>query len=389
MPSLGKRVYRVLSFGFFAKAPRPSTSLWSRLALAATLVGCSSAAEVSGEETGVVESAILGGVRDDAPTANDAIVALRIGDGSPFELCTGSLIAPNLVLTARHCLATELSDDIDCDEKGLSHNGKQAGSPTKPESVHIHLGATPDFSGPPAANGLTIFHPDSNAICNTDIALVVLDRPIANVTPLAIRLDRGVNPGERITAIGYGQSDQNKRLGTRFRKENIEVMGVGPMPRTASTGRPALGAAEFEVGRSICQGDSGGPAISQTTGAIVGVVSRGVECNLDFGHIYTKTAGFQQLFDRALSDAQAKLVPEAWPESDVAKDLAASSSAVTRSTRSGVTEPMTAPTETSSASGCSTASVSRSRTASPWATAIALALAGLLRGRAGRRRSSS
>jgi secreted trypsin-like serine protease len=76
-----------------------------------------------------------------------------------------------------------------------------------------------------------------------------------------------------------------------------------------SASNTPLGAHEFEVGKSICRGDSGGPAISEETGAVIGVVSRGGSCDEDFGHIYTTTAGFPDLFGDAfkLADAEPTL----------------------------------------------------------------------------------
>src|SRR5437016_3853269 len=49
---------------------------------------------------------IFGGNKDDDGAQGSApgVVALRVGDGSTFELCSGTLIAPNVVLTARHCV---------------------------------------------------------------------------------------------------------------------------------------------------------------------------------------------------------------------------------------------------------------------------------------------
>ena len=77
-----------------------------------------------------------------------------------------------------------------------------------------------------------------------------------------------------------------------------------------SPSKTPLGAHEFEVGKSICQGDSGGPAISEETGAVIGVVSRGGNCGEDFGHIYTTTSGFNDLFAQAFTLANASPVLE-------------------------------------------------------------------------------
>jgi hypothetical protein len=99
-----------------------------------------------------------------------------------------------------------------------------------------------------------------------------------------------------VRAVGYGQNDKGMPIGIRVRKDDVAVLAVG---QTLSQSETPLGSREFEVGLSICQGDSGGPAINESTGAVVGVVSRGGSCDDNFGHIYTGTAGFTQLFTQA------------------------------------------------------------------------------------------
>jgi secreted trypsin-like serine protease len=111
-----------------------------------------------------------------------------------------------------------------------------------------------------------------------------------------------------IRSIGYGQNDQSSPIGTRFRKAGVAVLAQG---KAVSPSKTPLGAHEFEVGMSICQGDSGGPAISEETGAVIGVVSRGGGCSEDFGHIYTTTSGFDQMFDDAFTLAGATPKSEA------------------------------------------------------------------------------
>src|SRR5687767_3777249 len=69
------------------------------------LGGCAVAAEGDFDATGSTSSALYAGVIDNDANATSSVVALRVGDGSPFELCTGALIAPNVVLTARHCVS--------------------------------------------------------------------------------------------------------------------------------------------------------------------------------------------------------------------------------------------------------------------------------------------
>ncbi len=361
------------------KISPPSTYAFSALVPVLLFAAACSApiAQASDSEaTGSVESALYGGVLDDDASSNNAVVALRIGNGSPFELCSGVLIAPNVVMTARHCISHNITDDIDCDENGISKNGNQVGDDVSPKTVHVMLGATPDFNAAPAANGKLIFRPTGQTICNTDLAMVVLDKAITSVVPMKIRLEEGVTAGESIRAVGYGQNDKNVRLGTRFRKDGIKVMASGSTPRNGSTGRPAIAGSEFEVGKSICQGDSGGPAISEVTGAVVGIVSRGVDCSLDFGHIYTRTAGFKTLFDRTFAEAGGAPVEEVAPEG--APSASGSGGSATRSASETTSAPaVTNLSATSNDKGCSQSGASPQGSAGFAFGAALVALVGL------------
>ncbi len=246
------------------------------------------------------ETRIFGGEIDDDQEAVSSVVALKVGTAGSYELCSGVLVAPNVVLTARHCVATSITTSVSCDEKGNSTNGSHVSGDLPASAVAVYTGATPKFSEQPDAVGTAIVAPSSDILCDSDIALVVLDEAIPGVEPVAVRLGVGVSPGETIRSVGYGQNDQKKPLGTRLRKPGVAVLAMGS---GVSASRTALGPHEFEVGRSICQGDSGGPAISEDTGAVVGVVSRGGDCEENFGHIYTTTAGWRQLFDAAFAVA--------------------------------------------------------------------------------------
>jgi MYXO-CTERM domain-containing protein len=299
------------------RSPEHSSSTWiarasaSRASLGALAlalaVGACGPAPSSGEVSGATSEAIYGGTLDNDAQQNQAVVSLKIGDTTPFELCSASLIAPNVVLTARHCVSVNLTQGVACDENGASGNGPQVGADEPVATIHVYLGANPNFGGVPAASGKAIFHTASDVLCNGDMALVVLDRNINGVTPLKVRLTTATASGEKLRSVGYGQNDKQLPVGTRLRKDGVGVLAVG---KVVSSNLTALAANELEVGLSICQGDSGGPALSETTGAVVGVVSRGGQCTDDFGHIYTTVSGFKAVFDAAFQVAGGAPIDE-------------------------------------------------------------------------------
>lgn len=281
----------------------------------ALLAGCGTAPVGPGELTASTSSAIYGGVEDTGSSQNDAVVAITIGDGPQVELCTGSLIAPNVVLTARHCVSVVNDDAINCDQNGnsLDDGGPDLGADEPVAQIHVFTGATPALGGTPDANAAQVFHPQSSTICNVDIALIVLDKSITVAPPLRVRMSSPVVQSESVRAVGYGTNDQNMPIGTRYRRDDVSVLAIGS---TISASMTPLGSNEFEASEAMCTGDSGGPAIDEKTGAIVGIVSRGgATCTDNTGHVYTSLAGFQSLFQQAFAVAGGAPIDENAPPS--------------------------------------------------------------------------
>ncbi len=347
---------------------------WIAATLLALATGCAAeTADSATQEPVLVEvetdtstPTIYGGEKDADEASLSGVVALRVGAGTSFELCTGALVAPNVVLTARHCVTKNTTTSVSCDENGRSANGPHVIADEVPTTIGVFTGPTPSFAKRPAALGRAIIAPQGEYLCDADIALVVLDRAL-QVAPLAVRLDDKAQVGETIRTVGYGKNDQDAPIGTRFRRGNVKVLGQG---QGISPNKTPLGPREFEVGKSICQGDSGGPAISEATGAVIGVVSRGGKCNEDFGHIFTTTAGFASMFDQAFQIAGGE--PQIEPRAQL------------QSLRTSITaEPDEGSAETASGS-CSTGR--RTTTGSPLVAAVGAAFAVLALGRSRARR---
>jgi hypothetical protein len=217
------------------------------------------------------------------------------------------MVAPNLLLTARHCISvyTDGDNDYSCTQDGdLINSGNEAGvmGPLyEPEEVAVHTGADP--GDVPAARGMEIVGLSADSICRNDLAFVVLDTDL-EVPIVPLRLDTPIVPGERVTAIGYGINEI--RLVYRFRRDGVRVLEVGRSELWPDGGDAPP--RSFVVGQAVCEGDSGGPTLTEA-GAIAGVYSfyKGTDCtNEDVRNFYFHLAPFGSLIERAFEAAGAE-----------------------------------------------------------------------------------
>jgi secreted trypsin-like serine protease len=228
------------------------------------------------EGDGRATAGIIGG--DEAN--NDPAVVLLVAvpaDHATFETCTANVVAPDVLLTAAHCV----------DPK--THAGYSFG---------VFLGA--DATAYPSANTLVPklvpvksvhIHPDYHAMppYHADIAVVVLDTPVT-ITPLPIGrapLDPSIT-GTPARIVGYGEVVYKEY--NAIKHEASTVIGGVDSDDTMTVG---------DVMHKSCIGDSGGPALVMLDGVntILAIDAyTDVQGCLEPAH-YTRTDLYTQFLD--------------------------------------------------------------------------------------------
>jgi hypothetical protein len=261
--------------------------------------GCSGEGVATSAE-GRERSALAAGHVDVDTTAVVAVF-LAVDGQRRFE-CTGTLLAPNVVLTAGHCV---LAFDPDATTRAAACEGNSMPRLARAEDVTVVTGVHADENAyavarlaVPAANGGRVTN-----LCGNDIALLVLKEPLppGEAEPLALAVSEGVGAGESFDTVGFGAEDalaipeDNVR-----RREGGSVRCVAPGCELDADVRAGEWLSEDTF---ACAGDSGGPALDQA-GHVLGVVSRGFsDCH---SIIYEEAYASRDFLERELSAAAAE-----------------------------------------------------------------------------------
>jgi V8-like Glu-specific endopeptidase len=219
----------------------------SRLPAALALLALAAVTPACAGETEDVDGESTDAVRDGLETLERPEIGVFFRDRS---LCTGTLVRPDVVLTAAHCVPGSGSDDL-------------AGA-TPPwhfvitiadKATHVYtvdrarsVLQQSDFGG-------------TDAWRKADIALLHLSESVPSTVARPANLaTKWTLPGQRVAVFGYGCTNLDTHAGTGTKRMREYRWSVGQW----------LG---FTSSHDICPGDSGGPLLDVGANAVMGTNS--------------------------------------------------------------------------------------------------------------------